>query len=719
MKSETLNNYDIIKINLTFKEKAVTDLSDKSLYFNRELSWLQFNSRVLHQSTKVYKPLLERLKFLAIYSTNLDEFYMIRIAGLKQLYSARFVSSGIDEMTPLEQLEQIRAYLHKEKLDLEESYRNITKTLSSHGLFIQEFQDLPSDLKKDAGEFFYENIFPVIIPIAVDATHPFPPLNNLSLSLAIKLQDSSDPYDVKFAMIRIPRLLPRFVHLSHGIYITIESLVREYIEDIFPGYEVLATTTFRVTRNADIIIEEEEADDFMEILQQGLRLRRKGAFVRLEIEKDCDQELLQFLNTYLKVNEKDIYEYSIPLNIGTLWDIVSDKAFSHLSVAPHVPKQLPPFDQNESIFKIIDREDVLILQPYESFEPVVKFIQDAAKDPKVLSIRMTLYRVGKNSPIVQALIDAANNGKQVTAMVELKARFDEENNLIWAKALEEAGAHVIYGIPGFKVHAKIAQVIRKSKDKLKIYLHLSTGNYNEATAKIYTDISYFTSRDEFRADSITFFHILTGFSKNKKLTNLKMSPMQMKESLLDMIKNERIHKEKGRIIAKMNSLVDPDIIKALYKASNEGVKIDLIVRGICCLKPGIPNVSENIRVISIVGKYLEHSRIFYFQHASPSVYISSADWMPRNLEKRFEIMTPIYENSLSLKLLDLLNLQLNDNVLAWQLKEDGNYTLLEAKQGEKIINSQEFLENYVNKLYKSSKKRAATNAPAKKKKIFR
>ncbi len=697
----------------------MSDLNENTLYFNRELSWLQFNSRVLYQSTKSDKPLLERLKFLAIYATNLDEFYMIRIAGLKQLYSARFVSSGADEMTPLEQLEQIRTYLHGEKENLENSYRTITKKLSTHGLFIQKFHDLPTELKKEAGEFFYENIFPVIIPIAVDTTHPFPPLNNLSLSLAIKLQDSSDPFDIKFAMIRIPRLLPRFIHLSQGIYITIESLVREYIEDIFPGYDVLATTTFRVTRNADIVIEEEEADDFMEILQQGLRLRRKGAFVRLEIEENCDQELLQFLNTYLKINEKDIYEYAIPLNIGTLWDIVSDKAFSHLSVAPHVPKQLPPFDQNESIFKIIDREDAMILQPYESFEPVIKFIQDAAKDPKVLSIRMTLYRVGKNSPIVQALIDAANNGKQVTAMVELKARFDEENNLIWAKALEEAGAHVIYGIPGFKVHAKIAQVIRKSHDKLKIYLHLSTGNYNESTAKIYTDISYFTSREEFRADSITFFHILTGFSKNKKLSNLKMSPMQMKESLLEMIKSERLYKEKGRIIAKMNSLVDPDVIKALYKASNEGVQIDLIIRGICCLKPGVAGVSENIRVISIVGKYLEHSRIFYFKHSAPSLYISSADWMPRNLEKRFELMTPVYEESLALKLLDLLNLQLNDNVLAWELQTSGDYLLRKAKEGDKAINSQEFLENYVNKLYKSSKKRAATNAPAKKKKIFR
>ncbi len=714
-----LKDYDIIKVNLTFKDKPVTDIGDKSLYINRELSWLKFNSRVLFQSKKEKKPLLERLKFMAIYSTNLDEFYMIRVAGLKQLYSARFVSSGIDEMTPLEQLQEIREYLHNEKKELEQSYRDIVFALEKEGLFIQEFKDLTPELKKYAGEFFYENIFPVIIPIAVDATHPFPPLNNLSLSLAIKLSDSSNEDEIKFAMIRIPRLLPRFIHLEKGIYITIESLVREYIEDIFPGYEILSSTLFRVTRNADIVIEEEEADDFMEIMQQGLRLRRKGAFVRLEIERECDEELLDFLNSYLKINSDDIYEYAIPLNLGALWDIVIDKEFSHLSEHQHVPKLLPPFDQNESIFKIIDREDAMILQPYESFDPVVKFIQDAAKDPKVLSIRMTLYRVGKNSPIVSALIDAANNGKQVTAMVELKARFDEENNLIWAKALEDAGAHVIYGIPGFKVHAKIAQVIRKSNDKLKIYLHLSTGNYNESTAKIYTDVSYFTSREEFRADSITFFHILTGFSKNKKLTNLKMSPMQMKENLLEMIKVEKSHKNKGRIIAKMNSLVDSDVIKALYKASMEGVKIDLIVRGICCLKPGIEGISENITVRSIIGKYLEHSRIFYFKHAKPTIYISSADWMPRNLEKRFELMTPIYDASLALKLLDLLNLQLNDNVLAWELQSSGDYNLLKVQEGKKEINSQLFLENYVNKLYKATKKSATSNSLTKKKKIFK
>jgi len=690
------------------------DLNSPSLYTNRELSWLRFNSRVLYQSQIKSNPLLERLKFIAIYYTNLDEFYMIRVAGLRQLYSARITSSGSDEMLPVDQLESISNYLHKEQKLLEKNYFEIIEELKKENLFITRYKYLTKEQQEKADEFFYKQIFPVIIPIAVDATHPFPPLNNLSLSLAVKLLDPENE-DIKFAMIRIPRILPRFIELDENTYINIESLVRVHAEDIFPGYKVEATTYFRVTRNADIEIEEEEADDFMEILEQGLKLRKKGAFVRLEVEKDADSELLDFLNKYLKINKRDIYEYATPLNLGALWDIVGNKNFSHLLLPIHRPKSLPPLDSGESLFEILDRQDILTMQPYESFEPVVKLIQDAASDPQVLSIRITLYRVGKNSPIVKALIDAANNGKQVTAVVELKARFDEENNLIWARALEDAGAHVIYGIPGFKVHAKITQIIRRDNEKLKTYLHFSTGNYNEQTAKLYTDISYFTSREEFSDDSIAFFHILTGFSKKKKLENLVMSPTQMKQTLLNLIKQEKQLGSEGKIIAKMNSLVDSDVIKALYKASQAGVKIELIVRGICCLKPGIEGVSENIRVTSLIGKYLEHSRIFYFKNSNPKVFIASADWMPRNLEKRYELMVPIYEKALSYKLYDLLNLQINDNVLAWELNSKGEYSKISPKDDEKPINSQEFLENYVNKIYKQSKK----NRSSTKKKIFK
>ncbi|NPA81002.1 MAG: polyphosphate kinase, partial [Epsilonproteobacteria bacterium] len=393
------------------------NLNDPSLYINRELSWLKFNSRVLYQATRKENPLLERLKFVAIYGTNLDEFYMIRVAGLKQLFSNGIVVTGEDHMTPLEQLKAIRDYLHNEKLEVEQIYKEIVEELKKENLFIITYNELNEDQKEEALNYFFKNIFPVIIPIAVDATHPFPHLNNLSFSLAVKLKDKDNPEDTKYGMVRIPRLLPRFIQLEDNIYIPIESLIEQNIDTIFPGYTLITSAAFRVTRNADIVIEEEEADDFMEIMEQGLRLRKKGAFVRLEIQRSADEELIQFLNSHLKIFRRDIYKYDIPLNLGALWQIVGNKKFSHLKTPPYTPKILPPLDSNESIFHILDSEEVILYHPYESFEPVTKLIQTAAKDPKVLSIRITLYRVGTNSPIIQALIDAANNGKQVTAMV--------------------------------------------------------------------------------------------------------------------------------------------------------------------------------------------------------------------------------------------------------------------------------------------------------------
>jgi len=688
------------------------NLNDPKLYINRELSWLKFNTRVLAQSQKKSNPLLERLKFLAIYATNLDEFYMIRVAGLKQLFSARVIVTGADQLTPLQQLRDIRSYLHKEKETVEHSYKEIVAELEKKDFLIKDYNDVKDEFKKSADEYFFTNIFPIIIPIAVDATHPFPHLNNLSFSLAVKLQDADNPDEVKFGMVRIPRVLPRFVQVSENCYIPIESIVERHIEDIFAGFKLVASTPFRVTRNADIVIEEEEADDLMEILEQGLKLRKKGAFVRMEIRKGACRDIIDFLNSHLKIFQRDIYEYETPLNLGALWQVVSNKHFSSLMLPPNTPKTLPPFEANKSIFNVIDKDDVLLLHPYESFDPVTKFIQNASKDPKVLSIRMTLYRVEKNSPIIQALIDAANNGIQVTVMVELKARFDEENNLVWAKTLEDAGAHVIYGITGFKVHAKVAQIIRKVDGKLKFYIHLATGNYNANTAKIYGDVSYFTSKEEVAKDTTTFFHILTGFSKQQKLKFLSMSPTQIKPKLISMINNEAKKGKEGRIIAKANSLVDPDIIKAFYKASQAGVKCDLIIRGICCLKPGIKGLSENIRVVSIIGKYLEHARIYYFKHSSPNIYISSADLMPRNLERRLELMTPIRDKKLAWILNEVLNLQLIDNELSWELQSNGEYERIE-KGDNKAINSHTMLENYINKIHKSINKettRAKTTA---------
>ncbi|MCZ6150644.1 RNA degradosome polyphosphate kinase [Campylobacter ureolyticus] len=681
------------------------DLKNGSIFLNRELSWLRFNTRVLAQCEKDI-PLIEKLKFLAIYSTNLDEFYMIRVAGLKQLFIAGITASGSDEMTPLDQLRKIREYLHSEKNSLEIYYKQTIEALANEGFYIKNYDDLNDELRQKADEYFFSNILPIIVPIAVDSTHPFPHLNNLSFALAVKLKDTNDSQSFKFGMIRIPRVIPRFVQVSTDTYTPIETIVHRHAEEIFPGYSLISSAPFRVTRNADIVIEEEEADDFMMILEQGLKLRRKGAFVRLQIAKNADPDITKFLNEHINVFYKDIFEYDIPLSLDGLWGVVGNKNFSNLTLPPYSPKILPPFNENESIFETMDKGDILIYHPYESFNPVEQLIKEASKDPKVVSIRMTLYRVEKNSPIVASLIDAANDGKQVTVMVELKARFDEENNLHWAKSLESAGAHVVYGIPGFKVHAKSTQIIRKSGDKLKFYMHLGTGNYNGSSSKIYTDASFFTTDERFAKDTTTFFHILSGYNKNRVLQTLSMSPMQIKERLIEMIKVEEKKGSDGHIIAKMNALVDSDMIKALTSASKAGVKIELIVRGICCLRPGIPEMSENIRVISIVGKYLEHARIFYFKHSSPEIYISSADWMPRNLERRLELMTPIFNESLKNKMIDILNVQLNDTSLAFELQNDGEYVKLTS---ENPLNSQEFLEEYYNKLAKNIRKHKDTS----------
>ncbi|WP_345985970.1 RNA degradosome polyphosphate kinase [Sulfurimonas sp. HSL-1656] len=684
----------------------MTNLKDPKFYFNRELSWLQFNTRVLQQAQDKKQPLLERLKFLAIYGTNLDEFYMIRVAGLKKLFTSGIILSGPDRLTPLQQLREIRKYLHRELQVVEHTFIEIMSGLKDEGIFLKRYSELNNQEKGEVNRYFHEHIYPVIVPIAVDGTHPFPHLNNLSFGLIVKLQDNDDANVQRYGLVRIPRVLPRFVQIGTGIYVPIGSIVAQHIDELFPGYTLLQYTPFRVTRNADITIEEEEADDFMEMLEEGLKLRKKGELVRLEIGVDADDELIDFFNRHTNVYKDDLYRFKIVLNLASLWQIVGNKDFAHLVAAPYKPRNLPPLDSEDSIYSVLDKQDVLLYHPYESFEPIVKFIQAAAKDPDVVSIRMTLYRSGTNSPIVNALMQAAESGKQVTTMVELKARFDEENNLIWAKALESAGAHVIYGIPGFKVHAKAALVTRKVGDKLKQYAHLGTGNYNPGTAKIYTDVSYMTSNEAITNDMTRFFHFLTGFSKKGKLNKLYMSPTQTKPKILSLIQNETRMGTEGRIIVKVNSLVDEDVIRALYKASQAGVKVDLIVRGICCLVPGIEGVSENIRVTSLIGKYLEHARVFYFKHGHPQMYISSADWMPRNLVRRIELMTGIEDEESKEKLLQLLTLQLTDNVLSHELQSDGSYHRVES--GENPVNSQLLLEQHTTKLYKSSKKRDTT-----------
>lgn len=675
------------------------DLTSPDLYFNREFSWLKFNSRVLAQAKDITLPPLERLKFIAIYGTNLDEFYMIRVAGLKALFKARIQETAIDKITPTEQLETIHKTLHKEHKTLESSFKEIMRELKEYDVCIKNYSKLSDKQQEEIKEQFFEQIYPVIMPIAIDATHPFPHLNNLSFALALKFEDRKG--NIKHGLIRIPRILPRFLEVDH-CFVPIESIVEYFSTELFHGLKRVSSTPFRVTRNADIEIEEEEADDFMEILEEGIRARNRGTLVRLELMEGADEDLVSFLTTHLQLEEHDIYNYKIPLNLGTLWHIVGKEALAHLTLSTYTPKTLPPFDDNSDIFESIEKKDVLLYHPYESFDPVVRFIEEASKDPNTLSMRMTLYRVGKNSPIVKALIRAAEDGKQVTVLVELKARFDEENNLHWAKVLEDAGAHVIYGITGLKVHAKIAQITKRKGSKLQGYLHLGTGNYNPVTSRIYTDMSYFTSKKDFNKDATKFFHFITGFSDHISLKKLIIAPLGIKPKFISMIENEASHKEKGLIILKANSLVDPDIIQALYRASMEGCKIELIIRGICVLKPGMKDISENISVYSIIGKYLEHPRISFFKHDEYQCYISSADLMPRNLVRRIEIMSPIEEPSLKQKIKQILSLQLKDSKLRWKLKSSGEYK--QVKQGGKLVNNHDILEDYVTRIYDQTQK---------------
>ncbi|MBT5934166.1 RNA degradosome polyphosphate kinase [Sulfurimonas sp.] len=694
------------------------NLKNPNLYNNRELSWLQFNTRVLKQAQDESLPLLERLKFLAIYGTNLDEFYMIRVAGLKKLFAAGIIVSGADKLTPLQQLLEIRSYLHQEQQVVEHCRSEILKKLIPEGISVKSYDDVNQNEKNFLNKFFNENIYPVIIPIAIDATHPFPHLNNLSFGLIVKLQDCDDASIEHFGLIRIPRVLKRFVELSDGVYIPVESVVAQHVEELFPGFTLLKNAAFRVTRNADIAIEEEEADDFMEILEEGLKLRRKGEMVRLEVGSNADDEIINFFNRHTNVYKDDIYKFHTFLNISSLWEIVGNKNFAHLLAPPFKPKNLPPLDNTENIFTTLEKQDILLYHPYESFEPVVRLIQNASKDPDVVSIKMTLYRSGTNSPIVQALMNASERGKQVTVMVELKARFDEENNLLWAKALEKSGAHVIYGIKGFKVHAKATLITRRKNGKLKQYAHLGTGNYNPATAKIYTDMSYMTSKDEITNDLTRFFHFLTGFSKKGKLNELYMAPSQIKPKILSLIHNETRQGENGEIIAKINSLVDEDVIRALYKASQAGVKVSLIVRGICCLKPGLEGISENIRVFSILGKYLEHPRTFYFKNDASQVYISSADWMPRNLVRRIELLTAIKDEASGDKIKQILSLQCSDSARSHELQSDGSYIKVK-NTSDKALDNHKHMEDYVNRISKASKKESSTHIAMLSSKIYK
>ena len=658
--------------------KGKVNLDSPSLFINRELSWLEFNKRVLEEAQDQTNPLLERLKFLAIFFTDLDEFFMIRVAGLKKMVSAGINSPSFDGLPPKEQLKKISKRTRELLKEAEKTYKELLKELKGKGIYIYSYKELSKKLKKKADLYFKEFVFLVLTPLAVDLTHPFPHLSSLSFNIIVEMIST----ELRFGLVPVPKVLPRFIELEKGKYILIEELILNHLTELFPQQKIRSSATFRLTRDADIVIQEDEADDLLEAIEKGLRRRRFGAPVRLEVNGGSEL-LLTLLKDELELQEQDIYHLKIPLNLSDLWELYSKEERLDLKFPPYIPYYPPQFEVD--LFTALKRKSSVLYHPYESFDPIVELIEEAAEDPNVLAIKQTLYRVGKNSPIVEALSKAAQNGKEVTAVVELKARFDEESNIVWAKKLEEDGVHVVYGVPGLKTHAKLLMIVRKEEGKIKRYVHLGTGNYNVETAKVYTDISYLTSDEEIGEDVSRIFNVITGYFHPPELKKLFISPLNLKEKIISLIEEER-----ERIVAKMNSLVDPEVIKALYRASMRGVKVDLIVRGICCLRPQVKGISDNIKVVSIVGKYLEHARIFYFK-TKDQVFISSADWMPRNFHRRVETLVPIKEEELKSKLKEILEIQLKDTAKARFLKADGTY----YRPSKRDFNSQEYFEKWV------------------------
>ncbi|WRF46238.1 RNA degradosome polyphosphate kinase [Helicobacter pylori] len=665
-------------------------------FFNRELSWLAFNTRVLNEAKDESLPLLERLKFLAIYDTNLDEFYMIRVAGLKQLYEHKIASKGIDGASPEEQLEKIKHYLVHEIEERELEFQKIQALLFKKGLCITPYNELNLEQKTKAKTYFKEQLYALVLPFKLDSSHTFPPLANLTFALFARIKDK-ETQTTSYALIKLPSFIFRFVELEKGLFVLAEEIVEAHLEELFLEHEILDCMAFRVTCDADIAITEDEAHDYADLMSKSLRKRNQGEIVRLQTQKGS-QELLKTLLASLrsfqthsykkhKLTGMHAYKSMIMLNLGDLWELVNHSNFKALKSPNFTPKIHPRFNEND-LFKSIEKQDLLLFHPYESFESVIDLIEQAASDPTTLSIKMTLYRVGKHSPIVKALIEAASK-IQVSVLVELKARFDEESNLHWAKALERAGALVVHGVFKLKVHAKMLVITKKTDNQLRHFTHLSTGNYNPLSAKIYTDVSFFSAKNEIANDIIKLFHsLLTSSATNSALETLFMAPKQIKPKIIELIQNEMNHKQEGYIILKANALVDREIIEWLYQASQKGVKIDLIIRGICCLKPQVKGLSENIRVYSIVGKYLEHARIYYFKHEN--IYFSSADLMPRNLERRVELLVPATNPKIANKLLHILEIQLKDTLKRYELNSKGRYA--KVSNPNDPLNSQDYFE---------------------------
>lgn len=692
---------------------APTSLSDPNFYINRELSLLAFQWRVLEEAFDENNPLLERFRFLSIVGSNLEEFFMVRVAGLKRQIESGSTSTGPDGLSPTDQLDAVSSEVTKLFVNAQQCLRDsLLPGLAQQGVQIQSFRDLPPEEKEEARELFKRRIFPVLTPLAYDPGHPFPHISNLSLNLAVLIRDLAG--QERFARVKIPPSLPQLVAIGKTeqpvtrptviqnkgtTYVWLEELIRANLDLLFPGMEILEAYPFHVTRDAEMEIQEWEAGDLLENLEEGVKQRRFGDVVRLEVHHAMPANLLEILMSNLQIDPNDVYLVDGCIPLSSLKHVANlDRAdLKYPTFTPSVPASLDPesMEQEEDIFAAISKRNIVLHHPYDSFQPVINFLQTAARDPKVLAIKMTLYRVGKNSPVVEALLKAQENGKQVAVLVELKARFDEESNIEWAKALEAEGVHVVYGLVGLKIHSKVALVVRKEGDAIKRYVHLGTGNYNPLTAHLYTDIGLFTCNDDIGSDVTDLFNYLTGYSAKRDYRKILVAPINLRDRFEFLIRREIDHArkgEKGRIILKMNSLVDERIIRMLYEASQAGVKVDLIVRGTCCLRPGLPGVSDNIRVISVIGRFLEHSRIYYFRNAGKEeIFCGSADMMPRNLNRRVEVIYPVTDERIASYLEDaVLKTYLADTSKARIMQPDGRYTRVRPSNQEPGLNCQQW-----------------------------
>lgn len=689
----------------TKKTASIANLNDPQYYLNRELSWLEFNKRVLSEAMNERTPLLERLKFMAIFCSNLDEFFMVRVAALNQQVEAKVTQLTFDGRTPQQQLDEIGAVLRPLVIQQHQHFEKVLRSqLTEHGIYLVDYIDLSQKQRSYLDNYFEDQVFPVITPLAVDPSHPFPYISNLSLNLAVMVKNPETEEEF-FARVKVPKVLPRFLPLPPELGIVhngkpavwtgipLEQAIAHNLESLFPGMNIQEYHTFRITRDADLELEEDEADDLLLAIEQELRKRRVGgSTVRLEIHSNTPENVRERLLQDLDLDATDVYEVEGLLGLRDLmyfmslptpelkdrpWQSVVPPRLQRIR-EPNTSSDMVEVEDGKDIFSVIRERDLLVHHPYQSFTAsVVKFITHAAHDPDVLAIKMTLYRTSGDSPIVNALMAAAENGKQVSVLVELKARFDEENNIYWARRLESVGVHVVYGLVGLKTHCKTVLVVRREKDHMRRYVHIGTGNYNPKTARLYTDFGLFSCREELGADLTDLYNYLTGYSRQKSYRQLLVAPVNMRDRFLGLIHREIENAHNGfsgRIVAKMNSLVDPQIIATLYEASRAGVQIDLIIRGVCCLRPGLKDISENIRVLSIIGRFLEHSRIYYFYNkGQEEIFIGSADWMPRNLDRRVEAITPIQDLEIAKDLQEVLGIMLADNHQGWDLQPDGSY----------------------------------------------